>query len=203
MSFIAGFKRQLIVAVALWVLAVAIGIGILGKYSATPGRPAAPPLDWPASARLERGNGRATLVMFVHPHCPCSRASLEELAKVMAHTVGKLDANVFFYLPSSEASTWGRTDLWRTAHAIPGVRTFEDRDAIVARSFGAFTSGQTLLYSPGGRLLFKGGITAFRGHSGDNDGRSAVIALLQDENVRENALPLVTRVFGCSLRGEY
>jgi hypothetical protein len=204
MPFFVGLKKRVVVstAVGLWVSAVAFGITVLWQYSTTPGHPGAPPVDWPARAPIERGKGRATLVMFAHPQCQCSRATIGELAIIMAHARGQLDADVFFYLPAGEASTWARTDLWQSAITIPGVRAFEDRGAAVAQSFGAFTSGQTLLYDSGGRLLFKGGITAFRGHSGDNGGRSAVTALLQGETLRPNTLPVGTPVFGCSLRGE-
>jgi hypothetical protein len=204
MSFLPRLKKHLLVvtAVALWVPAVAFGINILWKYSTTPGRPGTPPLDWPANAGVKRGLGRPTLVMFAHPQCECSRASVGELAIIMAHAQGRVEANVLFYLPASEASAWARTDLWQSASAIPGVHVFEDREAAVAQSFGAFTSGQTLLYDAGGRLLFKGGITGFRGHSGDNAGRSAVTALLQGETSGQNPVPIMTPVLGCSLRGE-
>lgn len=210
MSFLAGLKKQALiaVAVALWVPAVAFGIGVLWRYSTTPGHPAAPPLDWPANAPVDRGKGRAILLMFAHPQCECSQASLGELAIVMAHERGQLDADAFFYLPAGERSSWARSDLWRTASAIPGVRAFEDREASIAQSFGVFTSGQTLLYDSSGRLLFKGGITSLRGHSGDNAGRSAILALLDfspagmGERPRPNMLPVTTPVFGCSLRGE-
>ena len=49
---------------------------------------------------------------------------------------------------------------------MPGVRVFEDPEATTARLFGARVSGQVLLYDAGGKLLFNGGITAFRGHPG-------------------------------------
>jgi hypothetical protein len=204
MSVLPRLKKNLVIAtaVALWVPAVAFGISVLWKYSTTPGRPGTPPLDWPADAPIKRGQGRPTLVMFAHPQCECSVASVGELAIIMAHAQGQVEANVFFYLPATEASTWARTDLWRIASAIPGVQVFEDRQAAVAQSFGAFTSGQTLLYDAGGHLLFKGGITGFRGHSGDNAGRSAVTALLQGGYPDQNRLPIMTPVLGCSLRGE-
>jgi len=203
MSSLPRLKKNLVVAiaVALWIPAVAFGINVLWSYSTTPGRPGTPPLDWPANAPIKRDRGTATLLMFAHPHCECSHASLGELAIIMAHAQGQVEADVFFYLPAGEASAWARTDLWQSASAIPGVRVFEDREAAVAQSFGAFTSGQTLLYDAGGRLVFKGGITGFRGHSGDNAGRSAVTALLQ-EPPGENTLPVMTPVLGCSLRGE-
>jgi hypothetical protein len=204
MSFLKGLKRQGVIAaaVALWVPAVAFGISVLWKYSTTPGQPAAPPASWPASALIKRKEGLPTLLMFAHPRCQCSNASLGELAIIMAHSGGQLDAQVFFYRPAHEARTWTRSDLWRTASAIPGVHVFEDREAVVAKSFGTFTSGQTLLYDSKGSLVFKGGITAYRGHSGDNEGRSIITALLRGEVPAQISLPVVTPVFGCSLRGE-
>jgi hypothetical protein len=203
MAFLRVMKKQAAIAaaVALWVPAVAFGIHVLWRYSTAAGRPAAPPLNWPASA-IPRQPGRPTLLLFAHPQCPCTRASLGELAIIMAHAGGQLDAQVFFYAPAHEAGAWARTALWQSASAIPGVRVFEDRAALAAQRFGTFTSGQTLLYDSQGRLLFNGGITAFRGHSGDNEGRGAVSALLRGEASGPVRLPVVSRVFGCSLRGD-
>jgi hypothetical protein len=194
-------QRVVAVAVALWVPAVAFGIGILWNYSTTPGPPAAPPSEWPSHAGIGRVEGRSSLLMFVHPQCPCSRASLGELAILMAHAGGKLDAKVFFYLPAAEPDSWAVTDLWQSAAAIPGVQVFADRRSAVAQNFGVFTSGQTLLYGSNGRLAFKGGITAYRGHSGDNAGRLAITELLYGADSARD-LPVTTPVFGCSLRGE-
>jgi hypothetical protein len=200
MPHLIGLKKHAIVmlAVALWIPLVGYGMGILWRYSNTPGPPATPPPGWPASVPVRPMNGRATLIMFAHPNCPCSRSSIGELAIIMARASEKLDAHVFFYLPSTEASTWARTDLWETATAIPGVHVIEDREGALARRFGVHTSGQTLLYNAAGRLIFNGGITAARGHSGDNNGRHAVIKLAQGRTVVPNATP----VFGCSLKGE-
>src|SRR5580700_6889106 len=114
MSFLAGLRKQFVVvlAVALWVPAVAFGINVLWQYSTTPGRPATPPLRWPVSVPIERAKGRATLVMFAHPQCSCTSASLGELAIIMAHAQGRLDAEVYFYRPADKPLAWMRTDLW-------------------------------------------------------------------------------------------
>jgi len=204
MSLLQALKKQVVITavVALWIPAVAFGVNVLWKYSMTPGQPAAPPLNWPARPPVKRIEGRPTLLMFAHPNCQCTSASLGELAIIMAHAAGKLDAQVFVYLPEHEASTWATTDLWQAANTIPGVRVFEDREAVVAKSFGTFTSGQTLLYDAMGRLQFKGGITAYRGHSGDNEGRRLIAALLRGAIPPQTSFPLVTPVFGCSLRVE-
>jgi hypothetical protein len=140
--------------------------------------------------------------MFAHPQCGCSKASLGELAVIMAHARQQLNAHVFFYVPRDQAVSWAQTDLWEDAKAIPGVRVAEDHENSVAQGFGAFTSGQTLVYDSGGRLIFNGGITASRGHSGDNYGRDAIIALLQDHTLRPAGLPVTAPVFGCSLISE-
>ena len=200
MSLLTRLKKPAVTvaAIALWVSLVGVGISVLWRYSSTPGRAATPLSAWPGDAPVQRVKGRSTLVMFAHPHCPCSRVSVGELAILMAHAREKLDAYVFFYFPAQESSAWARTDLWDSARSIPGVHAVEDPGGALALRFGAFTSGQTLLYNPDGRLEFNGGITASRGHSGDNNGRHAILAMLQGGTLERSMTP----VFGCSLRGE-
>ena len=204
MKYLKGIKKQalIIAAVGLWLPAVSYGLAVMWSYAATPGHPAEPPRFWPTDVALKQQEGHFTLLMFAHPQCECTRASLGELDVLEAKVGRKFDVDIFFYLPPGENSSWAQTDLWRTASAMPGVRAFEDRDAGMAKKFGVFTSGQTLLYGPDGLLLFKGGITAFRGHSGDNSGRSALTALIQGHSPSSSRLPITTRVFGCSLRTE-
>lgn len=186
----------------MWLPAVGYGVNVLWRYSTTPGHPASPPAQWPANAPIEREKGRATLIMFAHPQCGCSKASLGELAVILARTPGRLDAHVFFYQPPDQASSWAQSDLWEDAKAIPGVRVAQDRNNTIAQDFGVFTSGQTIVYDSNGQLLFNGGITASRGHSGDNYGRDAIVALLQNHPLASTSLPVTTQVFGCSLRNE-
>src|SRR5215467_4910724 len=80
-----------IVAGALWISLVGFGMSVLWRYSNTPGQAATPPGDWPAGVPVQPAKGRSTLVMFAHPHCPCSRASIGELAIIMARSPEKLD----------------------------------------------------------------------------------------------------------------
>jgi hypothetical protein len=46
-------------------------------------------------------------MMFAHPQCECSRASLGELAIIMAQGRGQVNASVFFLSPAYRA---GRVD---------------------------------------------------------------------------------------------
>jgi hypothetical protein len=178
-----------------WGLCVAIGGSTMIKYAWTPGRLAKPPMDWPRHTQFQLASPKATLLVFIHPQCPCSRATLEELANILALRQ-QVEGRVYFLEPAGTA--WPKTDLYESALRIPGVRVRSDPNGAVARQFGARTSGQSLLYNAGGRLVFNGGITAGRGHAGANDGVDAVLALL-------NGIPphrSYTPVFGCALYGD-
>src|SRR6266404_8012112 len=184
-----------------WVMAVAFGLRALLNYESAPGRVGVVPQIWPAISKIQRVNDRPTLIMLAHPHCPCTRASMDELAQVMARVQGKVAAYVLFYTPRGPSRTggsgldWENTDLRRTAGQIPGVTVLSVVDGAEARRFGAETSGHTFLFDSAGRLLFNGGITESRGHSGDNAGENAIVSLVNN-HVSER---VETFVFGCSL----
>ena len=190
-------KRRVLLAASIlcWGLAVCSGLIVMSNYANRPGVGATPPTRWPSASRIERPEGLATLVMLVHPRCPCSRASIEELDRLMVRSRGLVATRVLFLKPSDVSEDWEKTDLWRSAAAIPGVEVMRDDDGVEAARFGAATSGQVILYDRDGRLLFSGGITASRGHAGDNDGRDAIVSLLGGGRGTRHSSP----VFGCSL----
>jgi hypothetical protein len=166
----------------------------LFHYENKPGRIGALSQTWPAT-QIERSSDRPTLVMLAHPRCPCTSASVGELAHIMARLEGRVAAYVLFVKPQGAGRDWDNTDLRRSAEAIPGVKVILDPDGVEASRFGAETSGHTELFGTDGRLLFSGGITASRGHAGDNAGESAIVALVNNEEPARTQ----TLVFGCSL----
>jgi hypothetical protein len=180
---------------ATWMTALAFGARVLFKYETTPGMVGPVSASWPAVSIVPRQPDQPTLLMFAHPHCPCTRASIGELAQIMAHAVGKVNACVLFVKPPGAGPDWDDTDLRSSAAAIPGVTVLTDENGNEAARFGAQTSGHTLVFDRGGTLAFSGGITASRGHAGNNAGENAVLAALTQQ-----ALPRArTPVFGCSL----
>lgn len=187
-------SRSHAAAAAGWLGSCLLGGWLLLSYAAAPGRAATAPAHWPESA-LPRAPGRSSLVLFAHPHCPCTRATLDNLAWVLTRAGRGVDARVLVYAPSGMPAGWERAALWRQAESIPGVRVSADRDGALARTFGAATSGQALLYGEDGRLLYRGGLTGARGHAGDNAGRQAVLALARGEGAPRDEGP----VFGCAL----
>jgi hypothetical protein len=180
---------------ALWLGGVASGLCIVAAYENRPGVDAAAPPNWPASSTIVRATDRPTLVFLAHPQCTCTRASLGELAEVLAHAPQAPKTYVLFLRPRVFEAGWEKTDLWLSAAALPNVTVLRDDDGLEAQRFGVATSGQTLLYDARGRMIFSGGITKSRGHKGGNVGTAALVALLG----RGDPLSNRTRVFGCPL----
>ena len=188
-------KAAWLIGCSVWGLSVVTGMNMLWRYRSTPAAAASVLERWPEASPLRRDPARPTLVMFMHPRCPCSRASVGELDKLAQRFGDRAALHVLFVKPAGTAEGWERTDSWAGAMRIPGVAVAVDRDGAEAARFGAHTSGQVLLYDAGGRLLFQGGITGGRGHAGDNLGEARVAALLSGGAVDRSTSP----VFGCAL----
>jgi hypothetical protein len=180
----------------LWLAAVLVGFWHLGTYANVAGPAGSPPVSWPAHSGIARNAGAPALLVFAHPQCPCSRASISELARLMVRARDPLSAHVIVYRPASEPIAWAQSDIWRSAAAIPGVRVSSDVDGVESKRFGVNVSGHTLVYDRQGALVFSGGITSARGHEGDNDGRLAIESFLMKQAMTISHTP----VFGCFLR---
>ena len=179
----------------LWLCCAAAGLSVLWQWDNAAGESASAPKDWPATSHLVRATDSATLVMLAHPHCSCTRASLGELAEVLARSTQHPKAIVVFLKPATFGDGWEQTDLWQTATHLPNVAVIKDDEGREAQAFGAATSGQTLLYDKRGALQFSGGITGARAHQGDNAGRQSLVALLSGGAGARSE----TSVFGCPL----
>lgn len=189
-----SIRFSLVGVTAIWVLAVGFGLLQLQNYSTAQSPAAAPPENWPESSALVKDRNRLTVVMLAHPQCPCTRASLGELAIAAAQAAGRLDIHVVFLeSPAFELES----DLWRSARAIPGANVIGDPDGVEIRKFGVNASGHTLAYDAAGRLVFSGGVVSARGHAGANRGREAIVELARHGRSSVTTSP----VFGCALQG--
>lgn len=178
-----------------WLIAIFVGMALLAWHESAVGITQPAPQLWPSDSQIQLSDDRYTLVMFAHPRCPCTRASLGELEKIITHCRGAVAPRVVFYKPSGTEKTWDQTDQRITALELPDVTVIRDEDGVEAHRFHVFTSGQTLLYNPAGELLFSGGITYARGHQGDNDGQIAIESLLNNGKPENRETP----VFGCPI----
>jgi len=179
-----------------WLTVIIIGFAAVLRYETTPGIKSQPPTIWPNCTTIKREPNSSTLILAVHPHCPCTRATLSELSEIMSHTQNRLRAYVLFLSPSDFAPGWEKTDLWYSAKSIPQTTVISDINGAESARFNCATSGQALVYDAKGTLRFNGGITSARGHQGDNAGRDAIVALARSGSAdREQTL-----VFGCALK---
>ena len=188
---------KLALLVAVWAATVAGGLLWTARYKATAGTTGTVALAWPAGSALARATDRSTLLMFVHPRCPCTRASIRELGELMAHAAARLKTYVLNLKPRGTPDGFERSDLWASAARIPGVEVLADAAGAEAARFGAETSGHVLLYDRAGRLRFSGGITPARGHEGDGVWRPRLLPLI--DGTGEGNGVVTSPVFGCGL----
>lgn len=180
-------------AVVLWSAAVIAGIERIWLYESTPGGRQAVPASWPGSALVSLDHERPTVMMFVHPLCACTRASLSELREALDEMDRSPAVWIVLLSPQGIVKDWNEY-ISAIAQRIPEAKIVTDFEGTTASQFGASTSGHVVVYDGAGQLMFSGGITQGRGHVGDNAGRRDLIAArLGTDHVHEHP------IFGCGL----
>lgn len=187
-------SRQGVLAAA-WFTALLLGSVALGAYSHTPGPRGTAPSVWPADD-LGAHPGRAVLVLFAHPGCPCTAASFEAAETLAREADGALDVVVYFTHPPGEDHDWRSFDLYREVRASRLAEARPDPGGHIARASGAETSGHALLFLASGALAYDGGLTPSRGHIGAFRGTAAIREAL----VHPPETTVRTAVFGCALQ---
>jgi hypothetical protein len=179
----------------LWLAAVAAGFTAAIVHEQTPAPDHRVVIRWPDGATCAPPQSRPLLIVFVHPKCPCTRASLDEIARLHGVCGDQLDMQ-FVFLQRGDAPWRSEdTDHWETVRKINAGPAFVDVDGVEHRRFGATTSGEVFLYLPTGELAFHGGVTVARGHVGKSAGSAAIEAVVASSatSIRQTA------VFGCPL----
>lgn len=181
-------------AVAAWATLVLAGCGAMFAYSIRPGVASAATVA-PGDPAIAAASDRPSLVVFLHPFCPCSRATLANVAEIAKQVPGAPMTAVFVeWDDEPRDSSFEQSELWKRAGAIAGLRRVHDRDGSVARKFGAQTSGQAFVVDASGALRFSGGLTVARGELGDNAGLRGALAALSS-----GTKSATTPVYGCPL----
>ena len=127
----AGWSTSVLIAV--WLCVVALGWYCVVRYEFSINEPPAHAAvaSWPSDSPLEHVVGRSTIVMFVHPKCPCTRATLNELERLLTATAGRqtpFDLLVIVTVPQAADPSWWNTDTVQHAERIAGARLYIDRD---------------------------------------------------------------------------
>jgi hypothetical protein len=191
-----ALSRSTFFAVAILTIsgaATLAGLGGLVAFNGTSGKQTGGPATWPVGSAIQLSHAAPTIILFAHPMCSCTAATLEELEKVISKRQPAPAVRILF-VRSDPA--WKPNELWRRAEKIAGASVQWDEEAREARLFGAQTSGLVFSYDARGNRLFQGGITASRGHSGDNYGAERLRAALDSGRPATGSR---SQVFGCAL----
>lgn len=176
------------IALLLWLAGVGVGWSALAFHGAMPGTPAEAPVAVEAAARPR-------LLVFAHPRCPCTPATLRTLARLLRTAPTDLAVEVYVMVPAEADEAWTQTHVWALAEQVPGATVQPDPNGATARQYGAAASGQVLFYDAAGALRFAGGLTAGRGHEGRTAGQDALLAAIQ----AGTSSPTQAPVYGCDL----
>ena len=184
-------------ALAFWGILLVAGTISLAAYSNRPGIDGATISNWPDETDMVLRDDSLTLVLFLHPKCPCSVATVRELERTLGSNFKSVDLQIGLYCPPSKPDDWTETSLKKLAERIAPGATFVDRSAEEADRFGVSTSGHLLAFSTSGKCLFSGGVTGSRGHEGENRGSLELRKITHGEQRPFFKQP----VFGCPLLG--
>src|SRR5712664_697474 len=89
-----------IVGGVVWLGVAATGLAWMAHYANRPGAAADAPARWPAHSAIQHDPNRPTLVMFAHPQCDCTRASVAELTELIARATHRPKTFVVFIRPA-------------------------------------------------------------------------------------------------------
>lgn len=183
-------------AFVFWIVAMGAGILWLTDHSTRPGPDSDVVSAWPAGSSIEQSKNPCVIV-FLHPHCPCSLSTMRQLNRITARARNKTEFHEFvfvFYCPSNKPENWIEGKLWEMAKNLG--RVIVDVDGVEFRRFGAATSGHVFLFENDG-LNFSGGITSGRGHDGGSPSADALCVLLNGGKAKSRFA-----VFGCEIGGK-
>jgi hypothetical protein len=187
-------RSALLLTLAIWASLIAVGCWWSVSYAFTSGQLAEAPTIWPShSLTLKRGG--FTMVVFLHPRCKCSVATMEQIEKIVSAHPRKLFTYFIFTVRGGAEKSWMESDLLQRARRVENAEVLLDSRGLYAAEFGAYTSGEAILYGKNGKRRFYGGVTISRGHSGESPGTEAIEAILEGYDDSESVPP----VFGCSL----
>ncbi|WP_446742142.1 hypothetical protein [Silvibacterium acidisoli] len=176
------------------VLATALCWWSIFRFGATPGGQLNAPGHLPAAAPFH-ATGAPVLLVFVHPGCTCTHATLEELDDTLNGYTKTLQVVLVVYHSAATERAGLTLEFTPRSWLHRDFRVVSDDKGMLSKQFGVQTSGEIVLYGRNGQMLFQGGVTPERAHVGASKGRDALERAL----FREDRQGGMTQVFGCPI----
>lgn len=179
-------------ATVVWLLFLIAGGAWLYVYETTSQPTERKIKAWPESSGLERKRNLESVVVFLHPRCPCTRATVVSLAE-LAKTGPAREIVCVFWIPEGAGAEWRGTGNVEEARRHSGFQVVFDPGGKERALFGARTSGEVFVFDPKGRLRLQGGITPRRGMA------DALYCRETMRRAQEGKGIVCTEAFGCPL----
>ena len=184
------------ILISVWLIAISTGLYFLYQYQNKNGELGTSSSHWIESSNIHFEENKNNVLMFLHPYCPCSRASLNELAKILSHKIKPSTVKIILAKPESKDSNWVyESPLYKITKEL-NFQSLIDKNSHESKLFEAKTSGLVLIFNKDKKLMFRGGITDSRGHEGDNKGAQKALTILQ--SISSQSLEEFF-VFGCEI----
>lgn len=172
----------------------------LADYSSRPGPEANVPTTMPGDELSQfslREGGPPAIILFYHPHCPCTFATARCLERLMPRLGCAPRVHAFAYCPAGEPDSWIESRTTKILRNMSETVIYVDRGGQKCRQFDVAISGHVLVYDVKGNLTFSGGLTPYRGHEGDS---AAALGFVRTINNRGGAQERSSwPVFGCPI----
>jgi hypothetical protein len=192
---------QKVVFPVLWLLSALAAFSYINRYSTRPGAVG----ELPPRSEIQRilsNNDQTSIILFVHPKCVCSDATVDELKDLLSQFEKKQQPQVYvqFYYPADKTPEWAKeSDLYKKLSLFKDWHLRLDQAGGQAFAWGAMTSGYAIMVNKQGNVIFNGGLTVTRGHRGENIGKSGLKKAISFYSELSPDTPLQGPTFGCSL----
>jgi hypothetical protein len=182
------------IVVVLWSVLATAGMFAVARSGRAVSRPETPVDHWPDASPVPRNPGRATVLVAIHPRCPCTPATLIAVHELIRREPGRFDVVCLATHPIDAGDAWVHASNVEMAREIPGAVVVMDPEGDLAAAHGLRASGQVILYAADGKVVFDGGLTPGRGMVASGE----VVARLLDPT--RSSLDRAD-AFGCPLVG--
>lgn len=184
-------QAGLTAAVMAWLLLAAVAWHLLFRHAYYPSK-----TPRPEESRISVQTSNCyRVLLFAHPLCPCTRATLMELDESLARIPAKTSIKIVFETAGLNPEEVSNSALVHFVKERQRIEVQFDAQGRESRRFGATVSGEVLAFDPAGRLRFRGGLTPGRGHQGDATGQAQFERIVSGSSTDFCCAP----VYGCRL----
>jgi hypothetical protein len=186
-------KISLMIFAAIWTVIFFVSWSLFYSFSTTAGKHTVM-MRWPASEALPLLHDKPNILIFLHPKCSCSVASIAEFRRLVDSLSGRVHVRAIL-MKYQQVRSKEIPEGFASLFEIPEIKISRDDDGIISKSLGALTSGIVYLIDEEGLVVYQGGLTASRGHGGITAGSEFIRAWV----TKRDDKTFMQKVFGCHL----